>query len=109
MLREMAEALNVVTAAQPLVLVLEACTGAAMPPWTCWRRWHTDANRPSRFLLLGTYRPPDALQRGHPLHTVTNLHMHGQCAELPLTLLSEAAMADYLATLGRNSRPSWRA
>ena len=81
-----------------------------MPPWTSSWRWH--AAEPARFLVLGTYRPPDALQRGHPFQTVTHeLHMHGQCAELPLTLLSEAAVADYLAaTASRrpNSWPGWR-
>jgi len=98
MLREMAEALNVLTAAQPLVLVLEDLH------WSDYATLDLLAalarrRETARFLLLGTYRPPDALQRGHPLHTVTHeLHMHGQCAELPLTLLSEAAVADYLAT-----------
>ena len=97
MLREMAEALNVVTAAQPLVLVLEDLH------WSDYATLDLLAalarrREPARFLVLGTYRPPDALQRGHPLQTVTHeLHMHGQCAELPLTLLSEAAVADYLA------------
>ena len=97
MLREMAEALNVVTAAQPLVLVLEDLH------WSDYATLDLLAalarrREPARFLLLGTYRPPDALHRGHPLQTVTHeLHMHGQCAELPLTLLSEAAVADYLA------------
>ena len=96
MLREMAEALNVLTAAQPLVLVLEDLH------WSDYATLDLLAalarrREPARFLLLGTYRPPDALQRGHPLQTVTHeLHMHGQCAELPLTLLSEAAVADYL-------------
>jgi predicted ATPase len=48
--------------------------------------------------VLGTYRPPDALQRGHPLQTVQHeLHLHGQCAELALTFLTEAAVADSLA------------
>ena len=97
MLREMAEALNVVTAAQPLVLVLEDLH------WSDYATLDLLAalarrREPARFLVLGTYRPPDALQRGHPLQTVTHeLHLHGQCAELPLTLLSEAAVADSLA------------
>jgi DNA-binding winged helix-turn-helix (wHTH) protein/predicted ATPase len=96
MLRELAEALNVLAAARPLVLVLEdlhwsdyATLDALV---TLARR-----REPARLLLLGTYRPPDALQRGHPLHTAQHeLHMHGQCAELSLTLLTEAAVADYL-------------
>jgi predicted ATPase len=96
LLREMAEDLNVLTAAQPLVLVLED------PHWSDYATLDLLAAlarrcEPARFPVLGTYRPPDALQRRHPLQTVTHeLHMHGQCAELPLTLLSEAAVADYL-------------
>ena len=97
MLRELAEALNVLTAARPLVLVLEDLH------WSDYATLDALAalarrREPARLLLLGTYRPPDALQRGHPLHTVQHeLHMHGQCAELALPLLSEAAVADYLA------------
>src|SRR5262245_58565473 len=97
MLRELAEALNVLTAARPLVLVLEDLH------WSDYATLDVLAalarrREPARLLVLGTYRPPDALQRGHPLHTVQHeLHMHGQCAELPLTLFPEAAVADYLA------------
>jgi predicted ATPase len=98
MLRELAEALNVLTAARPLVLVLEDLH------WSDYATLDALAalarrREPARLLLLGTYRPPDALQRGHPLQTVQHeLHMHGQCAELTLLLLSEAAVETYLAT-----------
>jgi predicted ATPase len=97
MLRELAEALNVLTAARALVLVLEDLH------WSDYATLDALAalarrREPARLLLLGTYRPPDALQRGHPLQTVQHeLHLHGQCAELPLTLFPEAAVADYLA------------
>ena len=97
MLRELAETLNVLTAARPLVLVLEDLH------WSDYATLDALAalarrREPARLLLLGTYRPPDALQRGHPLQTVQHeLHLHGQCGELALPLLSEAAMADYLA------------
>ena len=48
---------------------------------------------------MGTYRLSDALQRGHPLSTVHHeLQRHGQCMELPLPGLSEAAVAAYLTT-----------
>jgi predicted ATPase len=40
----------------------------------------------------------DVLVREHPLHRVTlELQLHDQCQELPLALLSEAAVDDYLA------------
>ena len=97
MLRELAEALNVLTAARPLVLVLEDLH------WSDYATLDVLAalarrREPARLLVLGTYRPPDALRRGHPLQTVQHeLHLHGQCAELALTFLTEAAVADYLA------------
>jgi predicted ATPase len=98
MLWELAEALERLTARQPLLLVLEDLhwsdysTLDVLAMLACRRE-------PARLLLLGTYRPPDALQRGHPLQTVHHeLQRHGQCTELPLPLLSAAAVADYLAT-----------
>jgi DNA-binding winged helix-turn-helix (wHTH) protein/predicted ATPase len=98
MLREMAEALNVLTAARPLILVLEDLH---------WSDYATldllaalaQRREPARLLVLGTYRLPDVLQRGHPLYTVHHeLQRHGQCTELPLPMLSETAVASYLAT-----------
>jgi hypothetical protein len=53
---------------------------------------------PARLLLLGTFRPAEVMRRGHPLQTVKHdLLVRGQCRELPLHLLSEAQMAEYLA------------
>jgi predicted ATPase len=97
MLRELAEALERLTARQPLLLVLEDlhwCDASTLDVLAMLAR----RREPARLLLLGTYRLPDALQRGHPLHTVHHeLQRHGQCTELPLPLLPEAAMAAYLA------------
>jgi DNA-binding winged helix-turn-helix (wHTH) protein len=98
MLRELAEALELLTARQPLLLVLEDLH------WSDYSTLDLLAllarrQEPARLLLLGTYRVPDVLQRGHPLSTVHHeLQRHGQCTELPLPLLSEAAVAVYLAT-----------
>jgi DNA-binding winged helix-turn-helix (wHTH) protein/predicted ATPase len=98
MLRELAEALELLTARQPLLLVLEdlhwsdASTLDAIAVLARRRE-------PARLLLLGTYRLPDVLQRGHPLHTVHHeLQRHGQCTELPLPLLPETAVTAYLTT-----------
>src|SRR5262249_5673333 len=56
---------------------------------------------PSRFLLLGTYRPVEVLLRGHPLKTVKQeLVLHGQGVELPLELLTAAEVVQYLALRG---------
>jgi predicted ATPase len=97
MLRELAEALELLTARQPLLLVLEDlhwCDTSTLDLLAVLAR----RREPARLLLLGTYRLPDVLQRGHPLSTVHHeLQRHGQCTELPLPLLSEAAVAAYLA------------
>src|SRR5262249_38387872 len=59
--------------------------------------WLARRQEPARLLLLGTYRPVEVMTRGHPLRSVQQaLQMHGHCVELPLTLLSEAAVAAYL-------------
>jgi predicted ATPase len=96
MLRELAEALERLTALQPLVLVLEDLH------WSDYSTLDMLAmlarrREPARFLLLGTYRPEDMLRQGHPLQTVQHeLHIHGHCRTLPLTFLTEAAIATYL-------------
>src|SRR5262249_44525385 len=53
---------------------------------------------PARLLVIGTYRPVDVIVQEHPLRAVKQeLQLHGLCAELPLGLLSEAQVAEYLA------------
>jgi DNA-binding winged helix-turn-helix (wHTH) protein len=96
MLRELAEALEVVTAEQPLVLVLEDLHWSDhatldLIAWLARRR------EPARLLLLGTYRPVDVIVHGHPLQTLTqDLALHRRCVELRLEGLSDAAVAAYL-------------
>src|SRR2546430_14924600 len=54
---------------------------------------------PARLLLLGTYRPPAGQRRAQPLQAVTQeLQLHGHSVELPVTLLTEEAIAVYLTT-----------
>jgi predicted ATPase len=98
MLRELAEALEALTSETPLVLVLEDLH---------WSDYSTVdfiaslARRrgPARLLLIGIYRPGDALRAGHPLHVVKHeLLAHGHGDELALAFWSEAPLADYLAT-----------
>jgi predicted ATPase len=51
---------------------------------------------PARLLLLGTYRPVDAIVRAHPIRTVmAELTQHQQGVELPLDYLSEGEVAAY--------------
>ena len=104
MLREMAEAVEALTVETPLVLVLEDLH---------WSDYATidlvamlaQRREPARLLLLGTYRPVEVIVRGHPLKTIKQeLQMHGYCEELPLELLSETAVAAYLAARCPGSR-----
>ena len=98
MLRELAEALDLLTAQQPLVLVLEDLHWSD-PSTLDLMAVLARRREPARLLLIGTYRSPEVLRRAHPLHTVQQeLQLHGHCMELPLTLLTEDAVAAYLAS-----------
>jgi tetratricopeptide (TPR) repeat protein len=96
MLRELAQALEELTSEQTLVLVLEdlhwadASTLALLALLA--RR-----PEPARILVIGTYRPMEVSGDGHPLNSVVHeLHAHGLCHELPLQLLKEQDLEDYL-------------
>ena len=96
MLREMAEALEALTAEIPLVLVLEDLH------WSDYSTLDLIASlarrrEPARLLLLGTFRPVDVIVRAHPLRAVKQeLAAHGQCEELRVELLAGAAVHEYL-------------
>ena len=96
MLRELAEALEVLTVTRPLVLVLEDLhwSDRATLEWLAYVVRRRD---PARLLLLGTYRPVEVIMRAHPLRAiVADLRHHPQYAESVLDYLSEAATAAYL-------------
>jgi predicted ATPase/DNA-binding winged helix-turn-helix (wHTH) protein len=96
MLRELAEALEVLTATRPLVLVLEDLhwSDRATVEWLAYVVRRRD---PARLLILGTYRPVDVLVHAHALRaSVAELRHHPQYAELVLDALSVAATAAYL-------------
>jgi hypothetical protein len=97
MLREMAEALEALTAERPLVLVLEDVH---------WSDYSTldllsslaQRRGPAHLLLLATYRPADVIVTGHPLKALKQeLQVRGQCEELPLGFLTVAEVTQYLA------------
>jgi len=96
MLREMAEAVEALTAQAPLVLVLEdlhwSDTATVDLVSLLARR-----KAPARLLLIATYRPVDVLVSQHPLADLRlELQAQGRCQQLSLELLGEAAVADYL-------------
>jgi DNA-binding winged helix-turn-helix (wHTH) protein/predicted ATPase len=97
MLRELAEALEALTAEKTLVLVLEDLH---------WSDYSTldlvsmlaQRRTPARLLLLATYRPADVIVSGHPLHGIKQeLRVHEQCEELPLRFLTGLEVGEYLA------------
>ena len=96
MLREFAEVVETLTAETPLVLVLEDLHWsdyATLDLLALLARRQT----PARLLVLGTYRPVEAIVQGHPLRTLAQeLRQHGHSTEVPLALLSPAAVAAYL-------------
>jgi predicted ATPase len=97
MLRELAEAMEALTAERGLVLVLEDL------PWSDystvdWLGVVARRREPARLLIIGTYRPVEVLTREHPLKGVKQeLQVHGQCEELALDFLREEDVAQYLA------------
>jgi predicted ATPase len=95
MLRELTEALDVLTTERPLVLVLEDLHWSDMST-LAWLAYVARRPDPARLLLLGTYRPVDAIVRAHPIRTVmAELTQHQQGAELPLDYLSAGEVAAY--------------
>jgi predicted ATPase len=94
----MAEALEALTVAAPLVLSLEDLhwsdsSTLDLIAFVARRR------EPARLLVIGTYRPVEMLRGDHPLQAVTEeLFLHQQGKELPLGLLTQDAVETYLAT-----------
>jgi predicted ATPase len=96
MLRELAEAVEVLTAEQPLVLVVEDLhwsDGATLD----WLAYVAQRREAARLLVLGTYRPVEAIVQAHPVHTVTqDLRLHGQATEVVVSPWPAAGVATYL-------------
>ena len=96
MVRELAEALEVLTAEHPLIIVLEDLhwSDTATLEWLSYVAHRYD---PARLLVLATYRPVDVIVHTHPLRQLlTELRTHENGAELVLDYLSEAAIVAYL-------------
>jgi predicted ATPase len=96
MLRELAEALEAITAERPLVLILEDLHWSDVSTLDFLSLLARRQER-ARLLLIGTYRPIEVLTREHPLKGIKQeLQLHEHCEELALNFLSEAAVAEYL-------------
>ncbi|MFB1486634.1 MAG: AAA family ATPase [Thiocapsa sp. C3-sup] len=96
--RELADALEAIAAARPLVLFLEDlqwCDQATVEALAVLAR------RPeaARILVIGTCRPIELSKTGHPLKTLKDeLQWHGQSREIALRGLDEAAVRIYVAS-----------
>ena len=100
MLRELAEAMEALTAVRPCVLVLEDLHWSDTATIE-WLAYMARRRGPARLLVLGTYRPVETIVRAHPVHSmVQELMVHGYGAELALEEWSEAGVAAYLAQRG---------
>jgi predicted ATPase len=96
MLRELAEALEVITAERSLVLVLEDLHWSDVSTLDLLSMLARRQEQ-ARLLVIGTYRPVEVLTRDHPLKgSKQELQLHGQCEELALDFLSETAVGEYL-------------
>ncbi len=98
MIREFAEVVEMLTARRPFVLVLEDLH---------WSDEETidlvamlgQRRDVARFMLLGTYRLVEVIERQHLLQTVSQeLFLHGYSLELPLHLSSDTEVECYLTT-----------
>jgi DNA-binding winged helix-turn-helix (wHTH) protein/energy-coupling factor transporter ATP-binding protein EcfA2 len=97
MLREAAEALEAVAADRTLVLVLEDLDWAD-PSTVDLLAWLARRPTPARLLVVGTYRPADALAAGAPIAAAgAELRLRGLAAELRLGELDLPAVAAVLA------------
>jgi predicted ATPase/DNA-binding winged helix-turn-helix (wHTH) protein len=97
MLREICDALEVLTKDQPLLLVLEDLHWSDYSTLDLISYLSTQRT-PAHLMLIGTYRTVELIVSGHPLRAVKQeLLAKQQCQELPLEYLSEKAIAEYLA------------
>jgi DNA-binding winged helix-turn-helix (wHTH) protein/tetratricopeptide (TPR) repeat protein len=97
MLREMAEAVETLTATTPLLLVLEDLH------WTDYSTLDllgmlARRQEPARLLVVGSYRPVDVIVKPHPLRAlVQELRVRRECEEIALAFLREPHVAGYMA------------
>jgi tetratricopeptide (TPR) repeat protein len=97
MLRELAEAVEVLTAERGLVLWLEDLQWSDVSTLD-WLAFVARRRESCHLLVIGTYRPVDVIVGNHPLKAVKHeLQLHGQCTELPLGFLRKDDIEAYLA------------
>ena len=96
MLRELAEALDVLTAETPLVLVLEDLQWSDHSTVEALA-YVAQRRAPARLLVLGTYRPVEMALRAPPLRGILQeLYGRGQAVDVRLELLPAEAVTAYV-------------
>jgi AAA ATPase domain len=107
-LRELAEAVEEITADRPLVVVCESLHRSDRST-TELLAYLARRPEPARLLIIGTYRSPEVMSQTHPLRQVVrDLQAQGQCGFVPLELLTRPAVAAYLTERLAPRRPSER-
>jgi predicted ATPase len=105
MLRELAEAMEAVASDTPLLVWLEDLHWSDVST-VDWLAYLARRPEPARLLVVGSYRAGEALARGHPIQRVKDeLEVHGRCRVIPVSLLDERAIGEYLARRSPSARP----
>lgn len=98
MVREICEALEIITAENPLVLIFEDLHWVDPSTLDFISAW-TRRRAPAKLMLLATYRPADVVLSQGPLKALKqDLQVHHLCKEVALEPLEEPEVAQYLAT-----------
>jgi predicted ATPase len=98
MLRELTEALEVLTETTPLLLVLEDLQWSDFSTVDLISLLAQRRGR-ARLMLVGTYRPADLIVSSHPMKAIKQeLQVRGQCEELALGCLGAAEVNQYLTS-----------
>jgi tetratricopeptide (TPR) repeat protein len=107
MVREMGDALAVIAAASPVVLIIEDLHWADAASVDLMRHLCQRMSN-LRLMIVGTLRPADLEMRDHPLRTYRlEMKTHQVCEEIPLQLLSAQDVSNYLdARFSPNDFPS---
>lgn len=96
MVREFAEAMEVLTTRDPVLLILEDLHWCD-PSTVELLAYLAQRRGPARLLVVGTYRPADLQSRAHPLQSaVQELKARGSCQTFPLGFLRHAEVETYL-------------
>lgn len=107
MMREMGDALGMLSSSSPVVLLFEDLHWAD-PSSVDLLRHLCQRIGTQRMLIAGTFRPEDLERTGHPLKSYkVEMQAHNLCDEIALGSLSRQHIADYLdATFSPNDFPA---